>query len=326
MMRIHPPRPAGSLLRGEEGVILLLVLWILALISVIVLTWGQEWRTEMKLAANFREDHQCRRLAEAGIFYAVSKMVESKVAELKAGSSLDRQFPPEIWRGDQSPHTVELPAGKIEVRVEDETGKINLNMAQEKIFGNLFTILGYPEDQVAIMVDSLLDWRSSGNIPRPFGAKSGYYLGLDPPYPARGGQLETVEELSWVRGYKDSYRLSRWLTVQQTGDVINFNAAPPEVLQSLEIPQELVQQIIEVRETGPLRHLGEVPDLSGNPKFAQMLATQRLGFQSSPYYTIVATGKLNHSKARHSIKAVIQLDLNSVPTWEFLYWADDYPG
>ena len=42
----------------EEGAVLLLVILILTLISVLVLSWAQEWRTELKLASNFGEAHK----------------------------------------------------------------------------------------------------------------------------------------------------------------------------------------------------------------------------------------------------------------------------
>ena len=73
--------PKASTAR-EEGAVLLLVLLILTLISVLVLSWAQEWRTELKLASNFGEAHKCHRLAEAGIYYALGKLLVAKAAEV----------------------------------------------------------------------------------------------------------------------------------------------------------------------------------------------------------------------------------------------------
>ena len=67
------------------------------------------------------------------------------------------------------------------------------------------------------MAASILDWRSRSDAPRPYGAKSDYYLGLDPPYVAKNSNFEMVEELAWVRGFENSPlmpRLHEWLTVQ----------------------------------------------------------------------------------------------------------------
>ena len=203
----------------EEGTVLLLVILILTLISVLVLSWAQEWRTELKLASNFGEAHKCQRLAEAGIYYALGKLVTAKKAEMSGLNALAPQSQGDsgaLWQGDQQPHVLELPDGMVEVRIGDEGGKIRLNLASEPLLQNFFTVLGLPEPQVRIMVDSIQDWRAKGNYPRLYGAKSAYYLSLDPPYVAKNAKFETVEELAWVRGFEASPlipQLSRWLTV-----------------------------------------------------------------------------------------------------------------
>ncbi len=212
--KIRLPKDRDTLAHsgGEEGVVLLLVLWVLALISVVVLGWAQEWRTELKLAANFREGHQSRRLAEAGVYYAVGKLVEARVADLARQTTATQDFqiiPTGIWQGDQSTLTLNLPGGQVKIRVEDEAGKLNLNRATEPVLINLFQGLGFGETRVRTMVDSLLDWRGRENVARPYGAKDSYYLSLDPPYPARKGSFEVVQELSWVRGFEGLGDLAR---------------------------------------------------------------------------------------------------------------------
>ena len=196
--------PKASTAR-EEGAVLLLVLLILTLISVLVLSWAQEWRTELKLASNFGESHKSHRLAEAGIYYALGKLVIAKAAEadrLRSVGPRTQEVPGELWQGDQRPHVLELADGMAEVRIADEGGKINLNFAPEELLSKFFAGLGLAEPQIRTMVDSIQDWRTKDASPRPYGAKSAYYLSLDPPYVAKNGNFETVEELAWVRGFE----------------------------------------------------------------------------------------------------------------------------
>ena len=85
-----------------------MVILVLALISVLVLSWGQEWRTELRLAANFREAHQCRRLAEAGVYYALGKLVSAKIEETalrSPGILQEAPAQPSTWHGDQTAST-----------------------------------------------------------------------------------------------------------------------------------------------------------------------------------------------------------------------------
>ncbi len=313
----------------EEGAILLLVIWILALLSVVVLSWAQEWRTEIKLSANFRDDRQCHSLAEAGIYYALTKLTAAKIAENQplGLESKDNAAAANLWNGDQRKHVLELPGGKVEVRVADEGGKINLNQADEVVLRNLLGILGFPPGKVPVMADSILDWRSRDVRPHPFGAKSGYYLSLDPPYPAKEGLFDTVEELAWVRGFAgiDTARLSTYLTVQGQSRQINLNTAPQKVMLALGLPPDLVSNLIQEREIAPLRSQDVLPQLSANPQFQQILPY--INFKSSNFFSVLATGMLNNTEgAQHTIKAMVQVDNQGIRPRKFLYWADDYPN
>ena len=178
------------------------------------------------------------------------------------------------------------------------------------------------------MVDSILDWRNPDPRPRPFGAKSSYYLSLDPPYPAKDGVFDTVEELAWVRGFAGDAqltRLSAYFTVQGQGPQINVNTAPQEVILALGLPPELVGAMIEERKVAPLQPQEVMTRLTADPQSMQLAGN--ITFKSSPFFSILATGMINNKDgARHTIKAMVQVDLTKSPPWKFLYWADDYPG
>jgi general secretion pathway protein K len=309
-------------------VVLLLVMLILALISVLALTWGQEWRTELQLAANYREAHQCRRLAEAGVYYALGKILEAKSAEGNVGLAEPQAAAKAAggWQADQRVHELQLPGGLVAVRVEDEGGKVNLNRAREEKLAALFTFLGFSPERIPIMVDSILDWRSKGEQPLPFGAKSAYYMSLDPPYVCRDGPFETVEELSWVRGFEApdlASRLTDYLTVQETGLAININTAPLPVLEAAGLPPEVAQSVVASRQFEPLLGQQQIAQLAVNPVTGQGL---RLTSAASPFFTIKSTGMVNKKGGRHTIKAIARIDLSTRGSWQILSWVDDFPG
>jgi len=307
-----------------------LLIWILALLSVVVLSWAQEWRTELRLAANFRDDRQCHHLAEAGIYYALAKLKEARITELQRHplESMDTITAPQPWIGDQRPHLLELPGGKVEVRVADEAGKINLNQAEPQMLKRLLEILGFPAARLPVMVDSILDWRSPDPQTRPFGAKSAYYLSLDPPYPAKDGRFDTVEELAWVRGFSSNaepLRLSAFFTVQNVNRQINLNTAPQEVLLAMGLPPDLATTLIQEREVAPLQSQDVISRLAGDPNLQEMLPF--ITFKSSTFFSILATGMINNREgALHTIKVVVKMMDQGDEPWKFLYWADDYPG
>lgn len=321
---------AKTMTAREEGSVLLLVILILTLISVMVLSWAQEWRTELKLASNFGEAHKCQRLAEAGIYYALGKLVTAKTAEMSGMNPIAPQAQRDsgpLWQGDQQPHVLELPDGTAEVRIGDEGGKINLNLAPEPLLLNFFTVMGLPEPQVRIMVDSIQDWRTQGSYPRLYGAKSAYYLSLDPPYVAKNGPFETVEELAWVRGFEGSPlipQLSRWLTVRSAEEGgINLNTAPLEVLLAMGFARDTALNILATRQAMPLQNFQEMPQTGGNLLLGQ---GAQMSFRSSPFFTITSTGMVKKNSGRQTMRATVRLDANQRTPWVIISWYGGFPG
>ena len=64
----------------------------------------------------------------------------------------------------------------------------------------VFSNLGVDASVVDILVDSIMDWRDPDELHRTNGAESDYYGSLSPPYSAKNGPLDSVEDLLWIRG------------------------------------------------------------------------------------------------------------------------------
>jgi general secretion pathway protein K len=322
---------SGTSRRNEEGVVLLLVLWVLVLISVLVMSWAQEWRTEIKLTANYRDAQEARRLAEAGVFYALGKLAEAKVADaLRTQESFVKQPPPATgWRSDQTPRIIELPGGQVEIRVGDEGGKINLNQAKELTLTNFFTELRLPPDRVKTMVAGILGWRKEGAevAPAPSTAMGGRRPRGILAAQSRQIRFDAVEELAWVSGFENSPlipRLCDWFTVASVSAGVNVNTATSEVLQALGFSPEQARTIIYSRQQAPYRTTAELPPRAVDPRGTQV--QQSFTFQNSPFCTLKATGMVNNKKARHTIKVLARLDFTSEIPWGILSWVDDFPG
>jgi general secretion pathway protein K len=171
-----------------------------------------------------------------------------------------------------------------------------------------------------------LDWRTKESYPRLYGAKDAYYLSLDPPYVAKNGKFETVEELAWVRGFEASPlipQLSRWLTVRSTGGGINLNTAPLEVLLAMGFARDIALNILASRETVPMRSLQEMAQTNTSLMVGQ--GTQ-MSFQSSPFFTIISTGMVKKNSGRQTIRALVRIDGNQQIPWVIISWYGGFPG
>jgi len=311
-------------------VILLLVMWVLVLISVLILSYAKEWRTEIKLTSNYRDAQQARRLAEAGVFYALGKLAETKVTEIRRTPGFAEQpLPASIWRLDQTSRIIELPGGEVEVRVGDEGGKINLNQANEMTLTNFFMALGMTPDRIKTLVANILDWRKQPGAPPPPSTliSPGGFRPERAMSSSRRTRFDTVEELAWVKGFENSPllpRLSDWFTVMSLSVNINVNTAPLEVLQAVGFSPDQALTIISSRQAAPYRQMQELPPRAADPRITQTQAP--FSFQSSPFCTIKATGMVNNKKARHTIKVLARLDLAAEVPWGIINWVDDFPG
>lgn len=140
----------------------------------------------MNAARNVVEQKQSYYLARAGIEYAVFEILKTQSAFYQSqtgqGLGLDN-FPPAL-RGFLK---LELTGGRAEIRIIDETGKININAAPDHLIFNLLLMIGVEAEQADIITDSVLDWLDPDELISPFGAESEFYLSLPEPYPAKNG-------------------------------------------------------------------------------------------------------------------------------------------
>src|SRR5215467_1921918 len=184
---------------NERGVALLIVVWIFIFLFVVAFNFSSTVREEGDAAHRFSEDTQGYYLALAGFQRGLYEYLTQPPTGAAPQQNQPQQANPVgffdgSWRED------DLGSGISRVRLIDEGGKININRADENLLRRVFTNLGVEEPRRSILVDSILDWIDADDLHRQNGAENDYYLSLSPPYTARNGPLDTVEDLLWVRG------------------------------------------------------------------------------------------------------------------------------
>ena len=95
--------------------------------------------------------------------------------------------------------------GSFKVEIQDESGKISLNIVSEEYLRSLVESVGIGKPDSDIIVDSIMDWRDVDTAHRINGAEDAYYQSLPRPYKTKNGRIESVEELLLVRGVTRDY-------------------------------------------------------------------------------------------------------------------------
>jgi general secretion pathway protein K len=214
----------------EQGIALILVLWVVALLTIIAVGLTASQRTESTLAANQVATVRFRGLAEAGINYAVINLLAQP--PLVEGEGLVD----DLWVPDGSPRLWSFAGQTLQIAIVNEGSLIDLNSAGKDLLSALLIAAGIPEGEDEPLVDAILDWRDEDDLHLLNGAEDPDYAAAGLTYGAKDGPFDSVDELRQVLGFdRDLYRtLAPVLTVDAGTDRVDREFAPTLVLAALD--------------------------------------------------------------------------------------------
>jgi general secretion pathway protein K len=224
----------------QRGVAMILVVWVIALMSVLLGSFALIARTEGMQARHLFDTTTARYAAEAGL--------ERAVFELR------RPDPNSRWTGDGRPYEFQFDNALVHVELTDESGKIDLNSVGDDILVQLFVSVGLNLDQATQLSDAIQDWRDPDEIARPHGAEAPEYQSAGLSYVPRNAPFQTVSEVQQVLGmsYELYSKIEPAVTIYAGGAQPNAAYAPREALLALpNMTPELADQIIAQRQQLP---------------------------------------------------------------------------
>jgi general secretion pathway protein K len=239
---------------GQQGVALILVLWILALMTIMAGSFALSTQRESSLITNSRDRAKAVALADGGIHYAMFM--------------LSLPNPAQRWRADGTPYRLAVGGVPVEVRIFDEGGKVDLNAARESTLRTLLSKVIQDENQAVKLTDAILDWRDNDDLKRLNGAESAEYLAAGLDQMPQNRNFLVLEELRGVLGITPSLykKLEPLFTLYSNADGVNPAKASANVLLALtDGNSQLVEDFIAVREAGngiaPAPPLPQIPGI-----------------------------------------------------------------
>lgn len=204
--------------KTRRGIILVVVLLVLAVLSIMAAASIEISHTEQFIARNIVAQARANALAEVGITEAIIALINR--------SSGDR------WLLDGTPRMVSFGNAKIEISIQDELGKIDLNVVPDEALKNLFLSVGLDLNDADADVDALGDWRDTDDLKRLHGAEKDDYLAAGYSYGPRNGAFESIAELEQVKGFSRDLvnRLRSALTIYARRPFPDITSAPSDVL------------------------------------------------------------------------------------------------
>lgn len=206
----------------RRGIVLVAVLIVVVLMSLASYQYVDLMTAEYKATENAVRHTQARVLAESGINYTAALLADP--LKMEGWLNYNPYNNPQYFEDqDGSPDSEPRKNGRFSILspqddpmsgegprfgVTDEMGKINVNalIRLDKTGKMLYDLLMKLPNMTSDIAAAIVDWLDeddtilSTNDGGQGGAESAYYLGLSPPYRAKNGPIDSLEELLLVRG------------------------------------------------------------------------------------------------------------------------------
>lgn len=185
-----------------RGAALLLVLWLVALLTALVGAYALTARMEALQGRVGSRGAMAQEIARAGMEYALVRVADRN--------------PETHWQPNGRAYAWRFDGHEVQVRIIDETGKVDLNQAEAPLLSRLMQALGEPPDTGDALAAAIVDWRDADDLSQPVGgAEDGDYAAAGRPYGAKDAPFETIAELEQVLGMTPGLyaRLAPFLTL-----------------------------------------------------------------------------------------------------------------
>jgi general secretion pathway protein K len=208
----------------RSGFVLVTVVWLAGLLALVAATFTGSVRHQTEAAASALAVARAEAVMAGALNY-VSYRLQTAV-------STSRQVEP--WNGVAM--RCVLPSGEaVVVRLQDQTGLVDLNLAELPLLQALLAGVGLEGEQAARLAEAIVDYRDGDEITAAGHPESEIHTGM-----GRGGALknrafETIYELDRVPGMPQAVLdvLLPWVTVHSPQGTIDRAAAPQALVIAL---------------------------------------------------------------------------------------------
>lgn len=205
----------------QNGFALIVVLNVIVILSAIAILASHGSREEAAISANFRTATQRESLAEGAMAFAAHQLMSDP--------------PDKNWLPDGRPNRLTLFGTEMAVSIQDESGKLSLNMTDEAKLSHAFANVGIEVTKARSLAAAIADWRDPDDNRRLGGAERQDYLQAGISGSPANAPFSRTDELLGVLGITDdSYRkIAPLVSAYSMDREVNLDMAPPLVLTAL---------------------------------------------------------------------------------------------
>ncbi len=290
----------------QQGLALVMVLWILTLLTLMAGSFATTMRRETSISSAIKSNAEAQAVAESGI--------------MLAQFMLKQNDPEQRWRVDGTVYRLLLADGEIRIRILSESGKVDINTSNQMQLSAVLNSLSEDKWQQQRLLNAILDWRDADDDTRTMGAERTQYRRAGLHYGPSNTAFQSLEELQLVLGMNEVMfsRLEPWLTVYSGNSEVNVDEAASELLEIIDKElkrQNIHDEAIQKRLQGAMRDDNDLNEVGAT--FTSENQT----------YTIIAQALLSDAATADVLAVVkIQGDDPSLPAFEILDWKPNTQG
>ena len=326
-----PERRGGS----KDGAALIVVMWVLIIVSLIVSTFAFEMQLESRLISAQRKRFKADQLALAGVELAKAMLAFEE--DPLEGDDIVYDDPylkeaSKIAEGAPVHFVEEFGDGTITLRIDFEKGRQNVHKMSAEEWTELFDQGGVDATDRDSLLGCLTDWEDPGDAHQINGAEKDDPFYREQGYEPKNAPIDTIDELLLIKNWTQEILygnmedeeaetpmsgIAQHLTIWGDGK-INPNSASREVLNSLNISEQMVDTILDIR-LGPDGEAGTEDDETITPEEFAALGLSGDVFTLKPeYVNVISEGSVGGLVS--TISAVFKLgEKESVP----LFWLEE---
>ncbi|MDO9464276.1 MAG: type II secretion system protein GspK [bacterium] len=320
---------------NRRGSILIITLWILAILSLLAISFAHHTAVGIKLTEYHISSLKNLYICKAGIKRACYELNRDKAEEEYIYDSLNDSWSnnPEAFKNAGVGDGTFTVSYQIEDDNKDMTSVYGMIDEERRLNINKLVKDGVVDgvrlsqikklleivDIDTVIADYIVDWLDSDSLGD---GEEDFYQGLSVPYNCKNDLIECLEEMYLIRGITAEIfkKLKPYITIYGDGK-ININTAGKEVFAALGMDDTLTQQILDYRgQDGGEEDLYSfktlesiIPNLNNYQQLTSeqrqiltaLIQTEYLTVCSS-VFTANVTSVLNNSKLAKKVDVVLQ--------------------
>jgi general secretion pathway protein K len=294
---------------NDRGMVLITVLWIVLVLAFISLSLAAAARVEVNATQDSFD-------SERAFFLAKSAAEVMFLNMQKPDTLTDAPI-----KEEKGIYTFSFDSGEARVRMESNSGLIDINEASDEILSSMFESLGIETVLRNELVDSILDWRDVDDVPRLYGAEIDNYgqVIIGPRRLPGNTGFGTIEELLLVKhmtpqifygrvetdsegqSYHRIPGLRELVTLHSGSSQVDVNHASPDVMAALpHMNRDLVTRIIAERSEKLFENTQDL--VTRIPELLNSGAAENMSTDSGVPTSIVSTASVQPSGAMRTVR------------------------